>query len=260
MNKYLQYSLEYATQRSYLDDLFRVYPSLPSGLRDIDATAWARAEAALSSSNDAKLVEAFLSFEKFPFNDPYIAFIRAVPGTLKRNPRTARRLASRLRTLGAAKLFELCSSPKEANRKLGPAFREWLDKGELGLVPVSPEDFLANEDDAILSGTDQELAQFAHDHLRYRRNKGLDFVARFRRRYVIGEAKFLTASGGHQNTQFLDALETLREPDVNAVKIAILDGVVYAPGAGKMFKTVTGEFADANIMSALVLREFLYAL
>lgn len=202
MNKYLQYSLEYATQRSYLKDLLPIYPLVPSGLRGIDSAAWANAETELSLKNNAM----FLAKDS------------------------------------------------------GPAFHDWLKKGELGLFPVSPDAFLADERDAILDGTDQELAQFAHDHLRYRRNKGLDFVARFRRRYVIGEAKFLTASGGHQNTQFLDALETLRVPDVNAVKIAILDGVVYAQGSGKMYKAVTGEFADANIMSALVLREFLYAL
>lgn len=260
MNKYLKHSLEYAAQKSYLDDLFRVYPSLPGGLRDIDEAAWNRAEVALSSSDNAALVRAFLAFDKFPFNDPYIAFLRSVPSALDNNPATADRLAGRLRELGANKLYELCSSPKEANRKLGPAFHDWLAKGELGLKPVSPREFLANKKNAILSGTDRELAAFAREHLNYRRNKGLDFVARFRRRYVIGEAKFLTASGGHQTTQFNDALATLREPDVNAVKVAILDGVVYAPGRGRMYTSATGEFAEANIMSALVLREFLYEL
>lgn len=260
MNKFLEYSIEYASQRSYLDDLFHVYPSVPGGLRKIDKKAWEAAELAFDGTDNLALVEAFLKFEKFPFNDPYIAFIRKVKDALKNNPATVARLAGRIRQLGKKKLHELCSTPKEANRKLGPAFREWVATGVLGLFPVSEDEFLSNEDNAILAGTDRELAKFAHDHLRYRRKKGLDFVARFRRRYVIGEAKFLTADGGHQTTQFLDALETLREPDVNAVKIAILDGVVYAKGSSKMHKSVVDDFADANIMSALVLRDFLYSL
>ena len=93
----------------------------------------------------------------------------------------------------------------------------------------------------------------------YKRNKGLDFVARFNKKYVIGEAKFLTDFGGHQNAQFNDAIDTLKE-NVEAVKIAILDGVLYIGGNSKMYKSITETYKNYNIMSALVLREFLYTL
>ena len=39
---------------------------------------------------------------------------------------------------------------------------------------------------------------WAKKTLGYTRNKGLDFIARFNGKYVIGEAKFLTDFGGHQ--------------------------------------------------------------
>ncbi len=52
-------------------------------------------------------------------------------------------------------------------------------------------------------------------------------VARFNGKFVIGEAKFLTDFGGHQNAQFNDAISTVLAPDVRAVKVAILDGVIY---------------------------------
>ncbi len=42
---------------------------------------------------------------------------------------------------------------------------------------------------------------FAKEHLNYNHNKGLDFVARFNGKHVIGEAKFLTDFDGHQNAQ-----------------------------------------------------------
>jgi len=47
---------------------------------------------------------------------------------------------------------------------------------------------------------------------------------------------------------------------VKAIKIAILDGVLYIKGKNKMHKSTTELYKDYNIMSALVLREFLYQL
>jgi uncharacterized membrane protein len=44
------------------------------------------------------------------------------------------------------------------------------------------------------------------------------------------------------------------------IKIAILDGVCYIKGKAKMYKEITEKYNDYNIMSALVLRDFLYSL
>jgi len=99
---------------------------------------------------------------------------------------------------------------------------------------------------------------FAKEELGYKHNKGLDFVARFNGKYVIGEAKFLTDFGGHQNAQFNDAISTIKTKNVKAIKIAILDGVLYIKGKNKMYKAITETYKDYNIMSALVLRDFLY--
>jgi hypothetical protein len=82
-------------------------------------------------------------------------------------------------------------------------------------------------------------------------------VARFNGKYIIAEAKFLTDFGGHQNAQFADALSTLRA-ECSAIKIGILDGVLYIEGRNKMYSYLTDHKEQYNIMSALVLREFLY--
>ncbi len=42
--------------------------------------------------------------------------------------------------------------------------------------------------------------------------------------------------------------------------MTILDGVLYIKGGHKMYKAITGKYRNKNIMSALVLREFLYQL
>ena len=71
---------------------------------------------------------------------------------------------------------------------------------------------------------------------------------------------FLTDFGGHQNAQFNDAIGTIQAKGVNAIQIAILDGVLFIKGRNKMYRSITETYKDHNIMSALVLRDFLYQL
>ena len=138
----------------------------------------------------------------------------------------------------------------------GPMFRDWLNRKSLGVQPIALDEFLSNDKDAILDGGDNALMNFARQHLGYNHGKGLDFVGRFNKKFVIGEAKFLTDFGGHQNAQFNDAISVVQAKGVKAVKIAILDGVLFIESKNKMHQSITD--TNNNIMSALVLREFLY--
>ena len=47
MNKWTELSIEYANQRSYLDDLFQVYPTIPEGIREINDSIWKDVEKSL---------------------------------------------------------------------------------------------------------------------------------------------------------------------------------------------------------------------
>ena len=71
---------------------------------------------------------------------------------------------------------------------MGPMFRNWLKSGALGLFPVPENSFIGNADNAILDGSDSSMMDFARRMFGYRRTKGLDFIARYNGRYVIGEA------------------------------------------------------------------------
>ena len=139
-------------------------------------------------------------------------------------------------------------------------FRDWLNRKAPGLQPVGLDAFMADNEDAILGGSDKMLMDFAKDELDCNHPTGLDFIGRFNWKYVIGEAKFLTDFGGHQNAQFNDAISTISTKKVKAIKNAILDGVLYIKGNNKMFKSITETYKNLNIMSALVLCEFLYQL
>ena len=260
MNLWTKLSIEYANQRSYLDDLFQVYPTIPEGIRTIDKGIWKEVEKAFTKKDNRVLIHQLLKLDLFPIKDSYIAYLKRDKTAISRNPRTINRICGRVYEMGLEKIFEKCSAPKETNRQIGPMFKNWLKNKSLGIEPVSLEKFTANDKDAILDESDATMMKFANEKLGYQHNKGLDFVARFNKKYVIGEAKFLTDFGGHQNAQFNDAISTVECKGVNAIKIAILDGVLFIEGRSKMFKSIENTYNNYNIMSALVLREFLYQL
>jgi len=260
MNHWTQLSIDYAGQRSYLDDLFQVYPTIPEGIRELNLERWKEVEKAFKERNNPALFKSLLKLELFPIKNSYVAYLRRDPSALERNPATVDRLCGRLYEMGLKQLFISSSKPKETNTQIGPLFKRWLKKKSLGVEPLRPNEFLKVKGNAVLDASDAEMMAFAREHLNYRHSKGLDFIGRFNGKYVIGEAKFLTDFGGHQNAQFNDAIGTIKAKNVRAVKVAILDGVLYIKGKNKMYKDITGKLKNENIMSALVLREFLYQL
>lgn len=190
MNQFLEWSIDYASEKAYLDDLFKIYPTYDMNLKDV---------------------------------------------------------------------YEKCSQPKGTNRQIGPMFKNWIRKETLGFDVMCLDDFSSSNGDAILDATDKEMEDFARNNLGYKHEKGLDFLARISGKYIIGEAKFLSDFGDHQNAQFNDAISTVSaKVNRGVIKIAILDGVLYIKGNNKMYREITTSLKDCNIMSALMLRTFLY--
>lgn len=260
MNYFTQLSIDYASQKSYLDDLFQVYPTIPEGIRDIDKDLFSKVEQSFHRQDNIELLSTLLKLDLFPIKDSYVAYLKRDKDSILRNPKTVNRICGRLYEMGLDKIFEKCSEPKETNRQIGPMFKRWINSKSLGISPVRPEEFFNKTDDAILDASDKEMMDIAREKFGYNRNKGLDFIGRFNGNNVIGEAKFLSDFGGHQNAQFSDAISTIQTPDVDAITIAVLDGVLYIKGQNKMYNDITSTYKDYNIMSALVLREFLYQL
>ncbi len=182
---------------------------------------------------------------------------------IARNPQTVNRIAGVLYQMGIDSVIEKCTAPKKVNRQMGPLFKRWIAEKVIGVPVLSDsEEFLRREDNCILNASDSVMQKFAADYLGFTRNKGVDFLAKFSGRYIAGEAKFLTDFGGRQNAQFEDALSSLhsfRTSGFYVIPIAILDGVLYLKNHGKMYDYLRRHTKD-NIMSALVLREFLYSL
>lgn len=259
MNHFLSQSIELANQKDYLDQLFRVYPMSPDNIRTIDSTKWHIFQEAFKANNQEKIIESLLDFELFPIKDSYIAYLRRDRSAIKRNPATIARICGRLQEMGIEKIYENLSQPKETNRQIGPLFRRYVNSGALGLEPTNLQDFLSTKNNAILSASDIAMKEYAKEYLGYTREKGLDFIARFNGTIIIGESKFLTDFGGHQNAQLEDALALLQtHTKANVIKIAILDGVCYINNNSKMFATLTRVYKEQIILSALLLRDFCY--
>ena len=89
-------------------------------------------------------------------------------------------------------------------------------------------------------------------------DKGIDLLAKAGNNYIIGEAKFITDYGQGQNNQVENALKLLWSKEGKAVRIAVLDGVVWIKGGTKMFRAVSG--LNEVALSALLLKEFLESL
>jgi len=258
MNHWTKLSIGFANQRNYLDELFRVYPLAPDSVRDIDKTKWSEVEKAFSGKNDVALLRSLLKLKLFPIKDSYVAYMRKDKGAILRNPKTVKRLCSRLREMGLDKIWENCSVPKETNRQIGPLFSNWLKKGTLGLPLLDRKSFECSSEDAILMESDAILKDFAKKQLGYARDRRPDFIARVQKQYIVGEAKFMTDSGGNQNNQFERAKSLLEDTTINATKIAILDGVLYIPGENQVHKYLCTHREEYNIFSSLLLRDFLF--
>ena len=260
MNKWTRKSIELAQSPSYLDNLFVIYPTIPSDERELDSSNWSLVEKAFAAQNHNELISALLNFELFPIKDSYVAYLRQDSHAIQKNPETIKRIGNRVIEMGLDKVREKCSEPKETNRQIGPMFKNWISSENLGFPVISNQnDFLDSKDDAILNESDDAMKKFAKQYLGYEGDKGLDFIARINSQYVIGEAKFLTDFGGHQNAQLAGAMRLFTHSNVKANKIAILDRVPYLGNNNQMCIKVRQD-PSKDIMSALILKEYLSSL
>lgn len=265
-NIWTQLSIDLANQRNYLDELFKVYPMAAEMTRDISSAKWNKVEDAFEKKDNIELVKSLLKLDLFPIKDSYVAYLKRDNSSIERNPNTINRLSGKLYEMGMAKILDRSSQPKETNRQIGPMFRNWYRKGSLGMTLATDISiFNSSNENMILDLSDEQLKKYAKQYLNYETEKGIDLICKVNSKVVIAEAKFLSDFGGHQNSQFSDAVGLIKsETAKGVVKIAILDGVLYIKpnnGVGnKMYKRMIELSNDYNIMSSLVLREFLYQL
>jgi len=258
-NPWIEKSIDIANSPGYLDRLHEVYPVIQEGRRTLPPEIKSKLKEIYCSQDDMALVRELLllrSEYRFPIKDPYVAFLGKAPKFLQFNPRTVTRIAQQIRALGFEGMVASLEEPKEFNRQIGTLFKKWLSK--IGYPFLLEENFVKTQEIAFLEGSDGKLKTFANTTLGCRLEKAPDFIAKVQGKYVVGEAKFLTHSGGHQDNQFKDAMRLLAGKKGKAERVAILDGVVWIKSSTKMYKRICE--LERPSLSALLLKEFLESL
>lgn len=265
INIWTKNSIDLANQKNYLDLLFKIYPVCMNLRRELPKNVVSDIKKYFNNKDFINLLKLLLKQEIFPIKDSYVAYLKRDPSALNRNPLTCQRLSGILCEMGVDEIIDNSTMPKESNRQIGPLFKTWVNSGALGCkITDNMNNFIKTNENMIYSSSDKEMQIFANQYLGYTRNKGLDFICRFNQKYIIGEAKFLTDFGGHQNAQFEDAISTLVSPinetKFNVKTIAILDGVLYIKGKNKMHSLLLKYSENYTILSAVLLRDFIYSI
>ena len=85
MNYWTKQSIEFAQQRNYLDELFKVYPVNPNLRRELSELQVANITKAYDLRDNVMLIEALLKSELFPLKDSYVPFFHDHTA-ISRNP------------------------------------------------------------------------------------------------------------------------------------------------------------------------------
>ena len=260
MNEWVKRSIKFTSEKYYLDNLSNVYPPDTDSFRHLELGKITNLRNVNDNGTNAALLEEILKTMKkedllSPVKDVYLGSLKEGGNEfLLNNPKTVSRIVDMIHDLyDFDEMIKKMRDPKEVNRKMGPMFTNFIKKN---YQIKSEKEFRASTNGiCVLEGSDTSRKLFAEEELDYNIDKGLDIIAKVNTKYVIGEAKFLTDHGGHQNDQMKDAMKLLDNySSSKAVAIGILDGVVWIPSGKVIHRLVCGQ--KKPCLSALLLDEF----
>jgi len=259
MNKWVEKSIKLAKGRGYLDKLSKVYPVASNIIRELSVSEIEEIKKVFAKRDCKSLISKLLYFKRFPIDDPYIGFLRRDQSAIDRNPKTIKRICYRLFKLGVSGIVSGIQRPKSSSRQFGQHFKNYLKV--IGYLILNDTKFLNFKGAAFLKGGDAALKKFAKKHLGYRGGKGLDLIFKKNGKFFIGEAKFISTSGGTQDKSFREIISFVKRRSAGAQHIAIIDGVVWANPANPRGRNLYGSVRrlpeNKFVISALLLKEFI---
>jgi len=261
MNKWTSKSLKLVLKKGYLDKLFEIYPAIdkPRNLKVNNESK--NLKEIYDRKNCNELIRELIRLKnagfKFPIDNPYISFLGIHPESIDSNPKTLERICEILFKMDYDIIKSKLESPKSASRRIGPMFRKWL-KSNFDFC--DKEEFEKNYNLSFLNYGDKKLKLYAEDYLKcnfIEYSKGLDFIAKIKKNYIIGTAKFITDFGGSQKNQFSEAMHLIRstKSPQNIIKIAVIDGVAWLRGEMKL--NIESLSENEYCLSALLFNDFL---
>src|SRR6218665_1332003 len=252
MNEWSKKTLELVSRENYLDQLQLVY-SHEEGERNVSQKLLDEIRSAFEQRNEEALLNKLLSLEKFPYKDSYVGFLRKDRSAIQRNPEAVQRICNRLYSMGIESVISGITQSKEANTRRGPQFSNWIKKN---FDVVSLEEFKRSGSGIVVLGASElEARDFCNKEFGIGIAKRPDIVAKSGSKYVVGEAKFLSSTGGNQGRAFDDGMHLATNAAGSAYKIFVLDGVHWIEKGSEQHKRI--EYSNAAVFSILLLRQYM---
>lgn len=251
MNPWAKKSANIAAKDNYLDCLQEIYPSVPAQ-RKVLSQDLRVIRQAIKQNNKIKLLEILLRMDKFPYDESYKKFLKVDHDAIRRNPKTVDRICSVLFQMGVDGIITGVTAAKVPNQGRGPQFKAWA-KRNFNFIQ-RPQFVSSSKGIVFLDASDENLRNYANSELGAGLAKRPDFIAKSGKKFVLGEAKFLSDMGGNQNGGFKDAMSIAGQASGRTIKVAILDGIVWLKTT-PYYRQI--ETSGVYVFSALLLESFL---
>jgi len=265
-NVWIEKSVELAESQDYLLKVSQIYPATIPPRRPLDQRTRRTIETLHKNRDGKSLLNFLLDLRRkshpFPIEHPYVPLLGKRKEIFDKNPGMVEIVANILLNTHVEDIIRGCERPPDINRIMGQAFRRWVRSYFPGHgYPVLPiPKFDAHSTSAILDAANKAIMDYVRRKLSIDLGKGRDILVKIVNAegnilYVVGEARFLSTSGGSQTRDLREVLSFVRETNENLIRIGILDGVMWFERRYLRMIRQLGE--DEYVLSALLLKDFL---
>lgn len=233
MNKWVKNSIEIANAWGYLDDLSEIYPATLLPKRYLDNLSTGQIKRLHKQRKAKEIVIFLLGLTKkkhpFPIEHPYASLFRQKPELIKKNPEVFKKLGKIILSMPVKDVIKGCERPIDINRVMGQMFFNWLvkffpSKG----IPFLPEaKFDSFTGKAFLKGRDADISNYINQRFRIRLERGRDFLYKTGNKFVIGEARFLSTSGGSQTRDLHETITFIKKFKGKIKAVGVVDGIMW---------------------------------
>lgn len=261
VNEWVQKSIWIANDYGYLDKLCKIYPAdvLPRRpLKDYDKQT---ITSLYRQNKSEELVLFLLGLTKrghpFPIEHPYASILRQKSELITKNPEVFQRLERIVMSMTLDDIIRGASRPIDLNRVMGQAFQTWLreyfPKRGIPILPLTQ--FQSYDGGAFFDGRNAEILDYVNRRLGYSLERGRDFLYKIGDTYIVGEARFLSTSGGSQTRDLIETIEFVKRLKGKVIGVGVIDGIVWF---NRSYVNRLLELkSDENVLSVLLLEEFL---
>lgn len=263
LNQWVQRSINYFNNQSYIDDISEVYNYGVAEPQRIESGLRRRILSAHNDRNDEELITLLRELNKFPYDEPFWYLLQEIDGFIENNPNQVNRIALSLYNMSGEELLAKIESSPKLNQQTGPMFNNWLVNK---FNALNIDDFIQSEQGIhVLGGSEIEAKNFLEDQLNQNVDKRPDVVAKVNSTYIIGEAKWVGRSGGNQDKSVDEVLNFCSNVRGNVLRIGIIDGFVWmtCTSSGRLTNLkscVKVQETHFNLISALILEDYFNSL